>query len=74
MLGGAGKKQGCRMRQSALTKHHKPPQSRLERIRDRLMSACVVEITAASQSGVSSWRTEPYRVLLRVLAKSVPAG
>jgi hypothetical protein len=30
---------------------------------------CVVETTAATQSGMSSWRTEPYRVLLRLLTK-----
>ena len=43
------------------------PQSRLNRFHNRLLTMCVVETTAASQSGMNSWKTEPCRVLLRIL-------
>ena len=39
------------------------------RLRDRLVAMCVVETTAATQSGVSSWKTKPCRLLLRLLTK-----
>ena len=44
-------------------------QSRLNRLHDRLVAMCVVETTAAAQSGIHSWKTEPCRLLLRVLSK-----
>jgi hypothetical protein len=42
------------------------PRSRW-RLRDRLVAMCVVETTAAMQSGMSSWKTKPCRLLLRLL-------
>jgi hypothetical protein len=48
-----------------------PPRSPLGRFHDRLVAMCVVETTAASYSGMRSWKTEPCRVLLRFLAKPV---
>ena len=45
------------------------PRSPLVRLYDRLVAMCVVETTAASYSGMRSWKTEPCRVLLRLLAK-----
>jgi hypothetical protein len=50
-------------------KKEAPRRSRLGRLYDRLVSTCVVETTAATQSGMSSWKTEPCRVLLHLLAK-----
>jgi hypothetical protein len=47
------------------------PRSALGRLYDRLVAMCVVETTAASYSGLRSWKTEPCRVLLRLLAKPV---
>jgi hypothetical protein len=44
-------------------------QSRLNHFHDRLVAICVVETTAAAQSGMHSWKTEPCRLLLRLLAK-----
>jgi hypothetical protein len=44
-------------------------ESRLNRFHDRLVAMCVVETTAAAQSGMTSWKTEPCRLLLRLLAK-----
>src|SRR5262245_22647755 len=38
-------------------------------LHERLIAMCVVETTAATQSGMSSWKTKPCRVLLRLLAK-----
>src|SRR5262245_60341611 len=52
-------------------KQQAPPRPPLGRIYDRLVAMCVVETTAASYSGMSSWKTEPCRVLLRFLAKPV---
>ena len=43
--------------------------SRLRVFEARLIALCVIEITAARQSGVSSWKTKPCRLLLRVLTK-----
>jgi hypothetical protein len=40
---------------------------------DRLIAMCVVETTAAAQSGMSSWKTKPCRVLLRLLTKRTEA-
>jgi hypothetical protein len=42
--------------------------SSLGRFYDRLVAMCVVETTAAAQSGIHSWKTEPCRLLLRLLA------
>jgi len=39
------------------------------RLRDRLVAMCVVETTAAAQSGIDSWKTKPCRLLLRLLTK-----
>jgi hypothetical protein len=50
-------------------KRQAPPRSRLGRFYDRLVAMCVVEATAASYSGLRSWKTEPCRILLRSLAK-----
>ena len=55
-------------------KQHASPRSRLGRFYDRLVAMCVVETTAASYSGMRSWKTEPCRLLLRLLAKpAVPS-
>jgi hypothetical protein len=51
----------------------KPP-SRLRWLRDRLIAMCVVETTAATQSGMSSWKTKPCRLLLRLLTKRVSSA
>ena len=45
--------------------------SRLNRFHDRLVAMCVVETTAAAQSGIHSWKTEPCQLLLRMLSKPV---
>jgi hypothetical protein len=42
-------------------------------LRDRLVAMCVVEITAATQSGITSWKTKPCRLLLRLLTKGAAA-
>jgi len=42
------------------------------RLRDRLVAMCVVEITAATQSGITSWRTKPCSLLLRLLNADPP--
>jgi hypothetical protein len=52
-------------------KQEASPRSPLGRLYDRLVAMCVVETTAASYSGMRSWKTEPCRVLLRLLAKPV---
>ena len=44
------------------------PRSLLGRLYDRLVAMCVVETIAASYSGIRSWKTEPCRVLLRLLS------
>jgi hypothetical protein len=49
-------------------KQHASPRSRLGRFYDRLVAMCVVETTAASYSGMRSWKTEPCRLLLRLIA------
>jgi hypothetical protein len=55
-------------------KQQAAPQSRLRRLYDRLVAMCVVETTAASYSGMRSWKTEPCRLLLRLIAKpAVPS-
>ena len=55
-------------------KQHASPRSRLGRFYDRLVAMCVVETTAASYSGMRSWKTEPCRLLLRLIAKpAVPS-
>jgi hypothetical protein len=46
-----------------------PPRPPLCRLYDRLVAMCVVETTAASYSGMRSWKTEPCRLLLRLIAK-----
>jgi len=43
--------------------------SRLNRFHNRLVAMCIVETTAAAQSGIHSWKTEPCRLLLRMLSK-----
>jgi hypothetical protein len=55
-------------------KQHAPPRSRLVRFYDRLVAMCVVETTAASYSGMRSWKTEPCRLLLRLIAKPATAS
>ena len=55
------------MIQSSAKKQKAAPRSRLRRQHDRLVAMCIVEATAATQSGTSSWKTEPYRLLLRLL-------
>jgi hypothetical protein len=35
-----------------------------------LIAMCVVETTAAAQSGMRSWKTKPCRLILRLLTKS----
>jgi hypothetical protein len=50
-------------------KQQASPRSRLGRFYDRLIAMCVVEATAARQSGMRSWKTEPCRILLRILTK-----
>jgi hypothetical protein len=39
----------------------------LRLLQDQLIAMCVVETTAATQSGISSWKTKPCRLLLRLL-------
>jgi hypothetical protein len=39
------------------------------RLRERLLAMCVVEITAATQSGMNTWKTKPCRLLIRLLSK-----
>ena len=53
----------------ARKKHQPTPRSSLVRLFDRLVAMCVVETTAASYSGMRSWKTKPCRVLLRLFAK-----
>jgi hypothetical protein len=48
------------------------PRSRMNRLHGRLVSMCVVETTAASYSGKRSWKTEPCRILLRMLTRPDP--
>jgi hypothetical protein len=43
--------------------------SRSRLFQDRLIAMCVVETTAAAQSGMSSWKTKPCRLILRLLTK-----
>jgi len=57
------------MKQPSKKEKGAAPQSRLNRFYDRLVAMCVVETTAAAQSGIDSWKTEPCRLLLRVLSK-----
>jgi hypothetical protein len=52
-------------------KQETSPRSLRGRLYDRMLAVCVVETTAAAQSGMSSWKTAPCRVLLRLLAKPV---
>ena len=54
------------------TKKKATPQSRINRLHGRLVSMCVVETTAAAHSGKSSWKTEPCRLLLKVLTRDAP--
>jgi hypothetical protein len=64
------RRRGRSMSQSPMEKRQKAePRSRLHRLHDRLVTMCVVETTAARQSGMRSWKTEPCRVLLRILTK-----
>jgi hypothetical protein len=53
------------------TKQEASPRSPLGHFYDRLVAMCVVETTAAAQSGIHSWKTEPCRLLLRMLSKPV---
>jgi hypothetical protein len=46
--------------------------SRMDRLHGRLVSMCVVETTAARYSGKRSWKTQPCRILLRMLTKPAP--
>jgi hypothetical protein len=67
------------MNQPSRTKKAPAVQSRLNRFHDRLVAMCMVETTAAAQSGMTSWKTEPCRLLLRLLARPAvqarsPAG
>jgi hypothetical protein len=57
------------MNQPSKKKKGAAAQSRLDGFHDRLVAMCVVETTAAAQSGIHSWKTEPCRLLLRLLAK-----
>jgi hypothetical protein len=57
------------MNQPSRKKDDAAAQSRLNRFHDRLVAMCTVETTAAAQSGITSWKTEPCRLLLRLLAK-----
>jgi len=57
------------MSQSEAKKKDLVLQTRLNRFHHRLVTMCVVETTAASQSGMSSWKTEPCRLLLRILGR-----
>jgi hypothetical protein len=57
------------MNQPSRKKKEAAAQSRLNRFNDRLVAMCIVETTAAAQSGKHSWKTEPCRLLLRLLAK-----
>jgi hypothetical protein len=57
------------MNQPSRKKTKAVAQSRLSRFHDHLVAMCVVETTAAAQSGIHSWKTEPCRLLLRVLSK-----
>ena len=50
-------------------KQEASPRSHLGRFYDRLVAMCVVETTAVSYSGMRSWKTEPCRLLLRLIAK-----
>jgi len=43
--------------------------SRFRVFEARLIALCVIEIIAATQSGKTSWKTKPCRLLLRLLAK-----
>jgi hypothetical protein len=62
----------CRVPEREIKKKPQaPPRPLLGRFYDRLVSMCVVETTAVSYSGMRSWKTEPCRVLLRLLAKPV---
>jgi len=47
--------------------------SRSRLLQDRLIAMCVVEYTAAAQSGMNSWKTKPCRILLRLLTKRTEA-
>jgi hypothetical protein len=47
--------------------------SRSRLFQDRLIAMCVVENTAAAQSGMNSWKTKPCRILLRLLTKRTEA-
>ena len=47
--------------------------SRSRLLQDRLIAMCVVENTAAAQSGMNSWKTKPCRILLRLLTKRTEA-
>jgi hypothetical protein len=58
------------MGQPSKKKDEMPP-SRMHRLHERLVSMCVVETTAVSYSGKRSWKTEPCRILLRMLTKPV---
>ena len=63
------------MNQPSRKKKEAAAPSRLNRFHDRLVAMCVVETTAAAQSGIHSWKTEPCRLLLRMLSKpALPAG
>jgi hypothetical protein len=57
------------MKQPSRKKKGAAAPSRLNRFHDRLVAMCIVETTAAAQSGIHSWKTEPCRLLLRVLSK-----
>jgi hypothetical protein len=53
------------------TAHTAKPASHFHVLKDRLVSMCVVETTAATQSGMSSWKTGPCRLVLRLLTKPI---
>jgi hypothetical protein len=65
----------CRVPQPETKKKQQAsPRSPLSRFYDRLIAMCIVETTAASYSGMRSWKTEPCRLLLRLIAKPATAS
>ena len=57
------------MGQPATNRKEAMPSSRMSRLHGRLVSLCVIETKAAEQSGIRSWKTEPCRLLLRMLTR-----
>jgi hypothetical protein len=54
---------------SVKNKDPKTKGSSRSRLFQGLIAMCVVETTAAAQSGMSSWKTKPCRLILRLLTK-----